>query len=198
MPPVEVHEHAAGLTWTEGNAMARSWHALRADGRVWLVDPVDAPGVVEAASALGELAGVLQLLDRHERDGAALAERLGAPLHRLPTELPGSPFTPFAVVDKPKWREVGLWWAAERVLVVPEAVGTGPAFAVGDGPVGVHPMLRAFGAGQLRSYEPSLLLVGHGPPVVTEAAPGLATALDRSRGDLPKLLKALPGIVRGA
>jgi hypothetical protein len=195
MPAAEVHEHAAGLTWTEANAMARSWHALRADGRVWLVDPVDAPGVADRAAALGPIAGVLQLLDRHERDGAALAARFEVPLHRLPAALPGTPFEAFKVVDKPKWREVGLWWAATRTLVVPETVGTGPAFAVGDGPVGVHPMLRLFGAGRLRRWEPELLLVGHGPPA-TGAREPLRVALDRSRGDVPKLLRKLPALVR--
>ena len=197
MSDFAVHEHAAGLTWTEGNAMARSWHALVSGGRVWLVDPVDAGGVVAQAAGRGELAGVIQLLDRHGRDGARIAGREGVPLHRLPTELPGMPFTPFPVVDVPKWREVGLWWEAAKTLVVPEAVGTGAAFAVGDGPVGVHPMLRAFGVGKLKGYDPELLLSGHGAPLEGGAGAALREASARSRGDFPKLLRQLPKIARG-
>lgn len=196
MSETTTHPHPAGLTWTETGGMQRSWHALAADGRVWLVDPVDAADTVERAATLGELAGVIQLLDRHSRDGKAIAECAGVPLHRLPTELPGTPFTPFAVVDVPKWREVALWWAAQRTLVVPEAVGTGALFAVGDGPVGVHPMLRAFGVGKLRHYDPELLLAGHGAPVEAGAGAALHEALGRSRGDLPKLVKKIPSIVR--
>ena len=43
----------------------------------------------------------LGLLDRHERDAAAIAERLGVPHHRLPSSLPGTPFEVVTVVDKP-------------------------------------------------------------------------------------------------
>ena len=45
---------------------------------------------IERALTLGEPAGVLQLLDRHNRDCAALAARLGVPHLVAPTSLPGS------------------------------------------------------------------------------------------------------------
>jgi len=198
MADVDIHEHAAGLTWVlSGEPMGRASHALAAEGRVWLVDPVDEPEPLARAAALGEIAGVVQLLDRHNRDGTAIARRLGVALARLPTALPGTPFETIAVVDVPKWREVALWWPQTKTLVVPESVGTGDAFAVGDGPVGVHPLLRLFGAGRLRHSAPDLLLVGHGPPVVgPEATIALREALARSRSDLPKLVGKLPALVR--
>ena len=59
--------------------MARSAHALRDGDRVWLVDPYEDAEALERAAALGAPAGVLQLLDRHDRDCAALAARLGVP-----------------------------------------------------------------------------------------------------------------------
>lgn len=197
MADPELHEHAAGLTWVLGDQLTRTSHALVDDGRVWLVDPVDDPVALARVAELGEPAGVLQLLDRHERDGAALAARLGVPLHRLPAELPGAPFEVVDVLSVPRWREVGLWWPAKATLVVAESVGTNRMFAVGSGGVGVHPMLRAFGAGRLRRFAPELLLVGHGRPVEgpsTSAA--LHDGLARSRRDIPQLLKRLPGIVR--
>jgi hypothetical protein len=198
MADVEIHEHAAGLTWVlSGEPMARASHALAADGRVWLVDPVDEPEPLARAAALGEVAGVVQLLDRHNRDGAAIAQRLGVALARLPSTLRNTPFETLSGVDVPKWREVALWWPETRTLVVPEAVGTVEAFAVGDGSVGVHPLLRLFGVGRLRHTEPELLLVGHGPPVAgPEAATALREALARSRSDLPRFVAKLPALVR--
>lgn len=198
MPDVELHTHAAGLTWVvRGETMGRASHALAADGRVWLVDPVDAPEPLARAAELGELAGVLQLLDRHARDGAAIAQRLSVPLLRLPSALPGTPFESLGVVDVPGWREVALWWPATKTLVVSEAVGTAAYYAVGDGSVGVHPFLRLFGVGRLRRFVPELLLVGHGPPVTGAAASAaLREALGRSRADLPRLVAKLPRMAR--
>ena len=116
---------------------------------------------------------------------------------RLPSGVPGTPLETIPVVDVPRWREVALWWPATRTLVVPEAVGTSATFVVGSGPVGVHPLLRPFGVGRLRRFEPELLLVGHGPPVAGPAAAvGLRDALDRSRTDMPRLLLSLPGLLR--
>lgn len=200
MTSPQVHEHAAGLTWVyEGEAMQRACHALAFDGRVWLVDPIDAREPLERAAGLGELAGVVQLLDRHNRDCAQVAKRLGVPLHRLPDELPGAPFEVRRVIEKAKWKERALWEPGSRTLVVAEGVGSVDAFAVADGPVGVHPMLRPFGVGALRGYAPELLLMGHGAPVSGPAtAAELGTALARSRKDIPKLLTKLPGIIRGS
>ena len=64
--------------------MQRASHALSHDGGVWLVDPVDGDGLEELLAPLGEVRGVLQLLDRHARDGAALARRHGVPLLETP------------------------------------------------------------------------------------------------------------------
>ncbi|HEV2076205.1 MAG TPA: hypothetical protein VGR10_08185, partial [Thermoleophilaceae bacterium] len=68
-----VEEHDLGLSWVVEEAMERASHALADAGRVWLVDPVDVPEATERALALGRPAAVLQLLDRHPRDCAALA-----------------------------------------------------------------------------------------------------------------------------
>ena len=186
-------EHDLGLTWVEETTMARAAHALVNDGRVWLVDPFEAGDAIERAAALGEPAGVVQLLDRHNRDCASVAERLGVPHHRLPEALPGSPFEVVKVIDLPRWRELALWWPARRALVVSEALGTGPYFAVGEGPVGVHPFLRLRPPGALRGYAPEHLLVGHGGGVHgPAAAEGIATAYRRSLRDLPTFLRKLP------
>ena len=187
-------EYDFGLSWVVEEQMGRASHALRDDsGGVWFVDPVDVPEAIERAVALGPLAGVVQLLDRHNRDCAALAARLGVPHLRLPRAIPGSPFTVVPVLDVPRWRELALWWPERRVLVVSEMIGTNGAYAIGDGPAGVHTLLRWVAPRALRGYTPEHLLVGHGPGVHgAEAKPALETAYRRSRIDLPKTLVTLP------
>src|SRR4051812_49587841 len=113
-------------------------HALVADGGVWLVDPSEGDGVEERVRALGEPAGVLQLLDRHNRASAAFAERLGVPLHKVPFERVG-PFETVPIVRRKRWREVALWWPERRVLVCADALRTIPHyFAPGGEQLGVH------------------------------------------------------------
>jgi hypothetical protein len=105
---------------------------------------------------------VLQLLDRHKRDCAALAARLGVPHHDVPEDVPGSPFEVIRVLRRPGWKESALWWPEQRALVVAEALGTTEHFTLGHGPVGVHPLLRLTPPWALRGYVPDHLLVGHG------------------------------------
>lgn len=190
-------EHDLGLTWVVDEPMQRASHALVHDGRVWLVDPVDVPDAVERALALGEPAGVVQLLDRHPRGCEALATRLGVAHLRLPQALPGTPFTVRKVVDRPGWRERALWWPERRGLVVAEAVVTHPMFSPGRD-AGVHLLLRARPPGVLRAYEPEHLLVGHGAPLHgPRATAALREAYGRSLRDLPGVVARLPFAVRG-
>jgi hypothetical protein len=75
--------------------MRRASHALAQDGDVWLVDPVDVAGLDALLAPLGTVRGVLQLLDRHARDCAALARRHGAPhIVTPPAGCRGRPFAP--------------------------------------------------------------------------------------------------------
>jgi hypothetical protein len=185
-----IEEHPFGITWVVDEAMQRACHALADGGRVWLFDPVDDEAAIERAMALGEPAAVVQLLDRHGRDSEALAERLGVPLLVVPDEIEGAPFELVRLTHNRFWREVALWWEEQSALVVPEAVGTAPVWALGPGAVGVHPLLRLTGPPrkQLRDFKPERLLVGHGPAVSENAADELAEALGRGRRDIPKLL----------
>lgn len=191
--------HAVGLTWVTDDAIQKGSHALVDDGRVWLVDPVDDEAALAQVAALGTPQAVVQLLDRHGRDCAAIAQRLGVPHLGVGDEPTDAPFVAHPVIGRSRWRERALWWAANRTLVVAEAVGTAPAFAVGRGPLGVHPLLRLTPPAALRPFAPEHLLVGHGAPVHGPETPAhLAEALDRSRRDLPRLVLALPAMIRDA
>jgi hypothetical protein len=196
---VELLRHDLGLSWVVAEPLQRASHALAADGRVWLVDPVADEAALAAAAELGEPAGVLQLLDRHGRDCRALAARLGVPHLEVPATVPGSPFEVLRAVNLPRWREVALWWPAHRALVVAEVLGTSPHYALDSGPVGVHPLLRIAPPGGLRRPGAEHLLVGHGAPL---HGPEVAAAIDgayaRSRRDIPRMLLKLPRMGRAA
>jgi hypothetical protein len=188
-----------GFSWWPREPMTRTSHALDTGDGVWLVDPVDVPEAIERATALGRPAGVIQLLDRHNRDCAPLAARLGVPHLRLPSAVPGSPFSVIRVLDVPGWHERALWWPDRRVLVVAEVVGTNGLYALGSGPAGLHPLVRALPPGALRHLAPEHLLVGHGRGVHgPRAATALEDAYDRARKDLPKLALKLPAMARTA
>jgi hypothetical protein len=195
--PATLQRHAIGLSWIESGLVVRTAHALADDGRVWLIDPYDDEPALEAVAALGAPAGVIQLLDRHNRDCEALAERLSVPLLRLPNHVPDSPFEVVPVISRWRWREVGLWWEEKRALIVAEAIGTARAFTLGRR-AGVHPLLRMTPPrAQFERFRPTMLLVGHGPTIETGGAAALAEALGRSRADLPRLVTNVPKLLRG-
>jgi hypothetical protein len=196
-----IHRHDLGLTWVMDDAMERACHALRDDGgRVWLVDPAQDDEALAAAAALGPPAGVLQLLDRHNRDCAALAAALQVPHLRVPQQdVAGAPFSVRRVVHNRLWHEVALWWPQRRALVVAEALGTGQAFAVGRGPVGVHPLRRLLPPTMLKGLGPEHFLAGHGAPLHgPDVAAQVDEAIARSRHDLPRLVLRLPTLIRAA
>ena len=191
-----VRRHALGLTWLETTGMRRAAHALLDGDRVWLIDPFEDETALSAAAELGRPAAVIQLLDRHNRDGAQIAQRLEIERHRVPGSVPDSPFAIIPVIRRRWWQEVALWWEQKAALVVAEAVGTAPVFALGR-QLGVHPMLRLTPPRALSGRRPERLLVGHGPPLESDAAPALDEALVHALGDLPRLALSLPSLLRG-
>jgi hypothetical protein len=197
MPRATVEEHPLGLTWVVAEPMERAFHALADDGRVWFVDPLDDPGLADATQ-LGEPSGVLQLLDRHNRDCAEIAARLGVPHLQVPDAVPSSPFEAIAAVRMPGWKETALWWPQRKGLIVAETLAGNPMHTGGQQPVGVHLFLRGWPPKALSDYRPEHLLLGHGHGVHgDQAAAAVETAYARSRRDLPRVLRGLPGALRG-
>jgi hypothetical protein len=183
-------EQDFGFGWLDdGDPLRRVSHALVAGGGVWLTDPVAWPEAEARARELGEPRGVVQLLDRHERDCAAVAQRLGVRHHRVPMEpIEGSPFEFLPVARNRFWCESALWWPAGRVLVVADALGTVGYFRAPGEPLGVHPLLRLRPPRELRRVYPEHVLTGHGAGVHVEAAHALHRALRTSRRRLPAAL----------
>ena len=182
-----------GFGWVVEEAATRTSHALAADGKLWLVDPLDWPEAIERAVALGQPASVIQLLDRHHRDCAALAAQLGVPHLVVPDAALGSPFTFVPVLRRRYWRESALWWPATRTLVMADALGTNRFYTAGKAPLGVHVLLRLTPPQELGTLDPERILVGHGEGVVEpNASVALRGALASSRRRLPGLLVRLP------
>ena len=154
--------------------MERASHALLTEAGTWLIDPVDSPRV----DTLENVVGVIQLLDRHNRDCAAIARRLGVPHHLLRS----SPIGPFRFI-RVRRNEVALWWPEQRVLVCGDALGTARYYRAGEERLAVHPLMRLrpprFGV------EPEVILCGHGSGVFDDAACALREALSTSRRRIP-------------
>ena len=180
-----VDEQEDGFGWAIDEPLARTSHALRVDGRVWLIDPVDAPELENRIRALGEPAGVLQLLDRHARDGAAWSARLGVPLMRAFESVAATPFDALRVRDNRFWREVALWEPASRTLVCADVLGTLPFFRAGDERIGMHPLLRVAPPRSLLSVAPARVLVGHGGGIHQDAATAVHDTVFNARRRIP-------------
>lgn len=187
-----VDELEFGFGWLEdGTFMRRCSHALAVEGRVWVIDPFADDEALERVRALGEPAAVVQLLDRHNRDSVAVAQRLGVPLHVLPRTAPdGAPFEVVPLLGNRFWREVALWFPSLRTLVVAEVVGTAQFYRAPEERVGVSPALRLLPPRRLRAYEPEHLLVGHGAGVHEDAAAALRDAIEHARGRTLSWLRA--------
>jgi len=182
-------DFALGWIAPEPAFMQRCSHALASGGKVWLVDAVDGEGVEDRIRALGEPAGVIQLLDRHGRDCASLAARLRVPLHKVPLQaVPGSPFRPIRVLHRRHWQEIALWWQERQVLVCADALGTAPYYLAPGEALAVHPVLRLFPPQRLGGLEPAHVFCGHGEGVHEDAAAALHDALASSSRRIPRWL----------
>nr|WP_255195690.1 hypothetical protein [Halorarius litoreus] len=73
----EIDRFGGGVGWLAhpDETMRRASHALATDEGVFLVDPVDAEGVDALVADLGEVAGVVVLLEYHARDAERITTR---------------------------------------------------------------------------------------------------------------------------
>jgi hypothetical protein len=165
--------------------MRRTSHALLVDGRVWLTDPVDTPELEGRVRTLGEPAGVLQLLDRHQRGCAAWADRLDVPHLRAWETVGETPFETLPVRRSRWWREVALWEPSGRTLVCADALGTAAYFRAPGERIGLHPLVRPFPPRALARVSPERILCGHGAGIDEDAEGALREALQTARRRLP-------------
>jgi hypothetical protein len=183
----------------------RSSTAIVIDAGTVLVDPLDADGLDAALAGVPPVCGVVTLLDRHQRDAAAIAARLGVP--RLIPRALGGPGLALpgaeerAVLERRHWREALLWLADRRVLVCAETLGTASFFLARSGePIGLHPLARLSPPrAAFAGLEPEVIAVGHGKPLTKDAAVALRDALRTARVRLPmNVLRLVPEVVRAS
>ena len=186
---------ADGFGWIVDEAMTRTSHALAADGKVWLVDALDWPEAIDRALALGEPAGVIQLLDRHDRDCAALASRLGVPHVVAPDELAGKPVHVHPGHAAEALARVGALVAGRRGRSSRPTRSERTAFYTGGkAPIGVH-LLAAARRRRGRSARSSPSTSSSATARECTAPDGrepLRDALRTSRRRLPGVLLRLP------
>lgn len=191
-----VDEQDDGFGWAIDEPFTRTSHAVRVDGRVWLIDPVDAPELEERLRSLGEPAGVLQLLDRHTRDGEVWSARLGVPLLRAYESVSGTPFASLRIRQNRLWREVALWEPVGRTLICADVLGTLPFFRAGGERLGLHPLLRLAPPRSLLSVAPERVLVGHGGGIHQDAAAAVRDSVTNARRRIPAALGSAVRAVR--
>jgi hypothetical protein len=183
---IAFHEFEGGFEWLiEDEFMERCSHALVTDESVWLIDPLDGDGVEERIRDAGRPAGVLQLLDRHDRDCAPLAQRLGVPHHVVPQATIG-PFEFLPICTSRMWSEVALWWPDLSVLACGDALGTARYYRSASERLAVNPLLRWFPPRrQLGPVQPATVVCGHGAGVFDGADAALREALRTARRRIP-------------
>jgi len=206
----EIDRWEDGVGWLAHpeERMARASHCLAVDGAVWVVDPVDAPGIDDLFAEFGDVAGVVVTMDRHGRDAETVARRHDVPIHLPwfvdrsfdpPVEpvrgtLGDTDFRLLRVVDLPGWTEGALYDG--ETLVVGDALGSADYFVAPGERVGVHPMLRFFPPAALRGLAPERILVGHGVGVTEDATAALSHALSHARPNAPRVwLKGLRAMI---
>jgi hypothetical protein len=220
---IDRWEGGAGWIAHPEEGIQRASHALvdgngDGDGNgagVWVLDPVDAPGLDAFLADLGEVAGVVVTLDRHRRDAGPLARRhdvavhvpswmsgvgrkVDAPVERLGESLGGTGFEVRRLIDNPFWQEAVLYDPDRRVLFTPEALGTVDYYCARDERVGVHPMLRLLPPRELGGLDVERLLCGHGEGVPEGAGAAVSAALSGARRNAPGLyLKTLRSALGG-
>ena len=209
----EIDRFDGGVGWIAypDETMERASHALAVPNEesetddVWVIDPVDAPGLDDLLAEFGTVAGVVVALDRHKRDSAAIATRhdvpvyvpkwmtgvateLDAPVERFGSRLADTGFEAFPIRNSslPPWQEVGLFDG--ETLVIPESLGSSSYFRGDRERLGVHPMLRLTPPSDaLSGLNPDRVLVGHGVGVLDNAAIAVEDALSNSRRKAPGL-----------
>jgi hypothetical protein len=204
--PAVVDQWDDGVGWIAHpeETMERASHALATDEGVWLVDPLEAPGVADLLADMGEVAGVILLSNYHLRDADVFAERydvpvtlpasmtgledrLDAPVSRLEVGTPVGGYELFTVAHNPWWQEYGL--TDGETLVVGESVGTADYLRAGEEALGVMLLRRLTPPrAALAGRDPDRVLTGHGPGLHAKAGEALEEALRNARRRFPRAL----------
>lgn len=173
---------------------------------VWVIDPVDAPGLDDRLADLGEVVGVVVLCSHHARDAGDVAERhdvavhvprwmdrveerVDAPVERFEETVGDSGFEIYRFEPLGIWQEAIAYRESDGTLYVPDLLGTSPGYALDDERVGlVLPYRLVPPRERLGDLEPERILLGHGAGVFEDASAALEDALTGTRRRFPRAL----------
>ncbi|ADB61692.1 hypothetical protein Htur_2821 [Haloterrigena turkmenica DSM 5511] len=213
-PPTDprlVDDFDGGFGWLAhpDETGQRASHALvGADDRLWLFDPLEAPGIDDELERRGEVAGIVVCSNYHARDAAAFAQRYGVRvfvpswLERLPDRLADADVdidleyvadevgaSGFAVREAspfPGWHEAIAYRRSNGTLYVPDLLGTAPPYLSGDERLAVYLLARLTPpTGAFTGIAPERILLGHGTGVFADATAALADAFATARTGFP-------------
>jgi hypothetical protein len=177
----------------------RASHALKADDEVWVIDPVDAPGIDELLGEMGDVAGVAVLSSHHARDAGPIATRhdvavhipqwmdriaarVDAPIKHEKRVLGNIGFNSYPVEPLSIYQGAIAYRDADGTLIVPDLLSSGSAYPVGDERIGVMLGVRPFPPrNTFDGLEPERILFGHGEGVFEDATTALDDALATAR-----------------
>jgi len=206
--PLVVDEWDDGFGWLAhpDEDARRASHAVLGDDGVWLLDPLDAPGLDRVISGLGDVAGVAVLSNYHSRDAAHFADRYDVPVHvpdwfdavpatadapveRVTDSLGGSGFELRRVDPLPTWREAIAWRETDKTLYTADLLSALPLYRTGDERLGLYLFARLFPPRDaFTDIEPTRIICGHGPGVFEDATDALQYALSNARTQFPRAL----------
>lgn len=207
---LEIDRWERGVGWIahpEEGGLRTSHAMVGEDGGVWVIDPLDAPGVDELLADLGEVTGVVVLSNYHARDGGVIAdrhdvpvylpqwldrvaERVDAPIERYAQTLGSSGFVVHRCTPLPGWQEGIAYRQSDGTLYTPDVLGTGSDWTVGEERMALFVLARLFPPAVLEQFAPERVLVGHGEGVFEDAAVALDTALTGARRRFPAAFRS--------
>jgi len=183
----------------------RTSHAVQEpEGGVWLIDPLDAPGVADAYADLGEVVGVAALSGYHARDAAIFADRhdvpvtvptgldraaeqVDAPVRRVTDSVAG--FDLRRVSPLGAWTETVAYRERDGTLYVPDVLSSGESFSVGDERLCLNVLARLAPPREtFADIDPDRVLLGHGEGVFDDASAALDDTMQNARRRLPRAL----------
>ncbi|RLM63315.1 hypothetical protein [Halorubrum sp. Atlit-26R] len=200
----------SGLGWLvhPNEAGHRTSHAVVGeDDGVWLIDPIDAPGIDEDLLTLGDVRGVIVCSNYHVRDAEVFAARHNVPVYCPPwlsraasqldepiepetNSVGTSGFELYRCRPFPGWSEAVAYREFDETLYVPDVLGTSSLFTVSEEQLGMYLLCRfAPPRGVFEGLSPQRILVGHGPGIFESPSATLKSALDGARRRLPAALR---------
>lgn len=206
----EIDRWDGGVGWLahpDENGKRASHALVGSEGGVWVIDPLDAPGVDELLTEWGDVAGVAVLSNYHARDASIVAarhdvpvflphwmdrvaERVDAPIERYAQTLGTSGFTVHRCTPLPGWHEGIAYRRSDRTLYVPDVLGTVSDWTVGEERIALFLLARLFPPAVLDRFVPDRLLVGHGEGIFEDASEALDVALTDARRRFPAAFRA--------